>query len=160
MLAETILGNGPRVVRQWTRRKPTISSGVPKTVDKGWLWDRRPTILAHGIRTAGARDALKGADKSSSDGYPALPMPGIEPALPFPGATGDDINRVYNILKGLPHGGQSGVRVHALTHAETLAGLARQFSDANEEEFATKAFEAKVPIDLIEPYGRARTVNQ
>jgi hypothetical protein len=111
--------------------------------------------------TKEARDSLVSADKKAAGQAIAIPpMPSIDqPAVPAAGrATGDDINRVYNILKGSSHGGYS--ESERLSHAETLAGLARQFSDANEEEFATKAFEAKVPIDLIELYWKSTHGNQ
>lgn len=159
-LAETILGNGPSGRPAMDKEEAYDLFGVPKTVDKGWLWDSTTYDTRAWDPTAGARDALKGADtKAAATAIPLLPMPGIEPAPSSPvRATGDDINRVYNILKGSSHGGYS--ESERLTHAETLAGLARQFSDANEEEFATKAFEAKVPIDLIELYWKSTHGNQ
>lgn len=160
-LAETILGNGPSGRPAMDKAEAYDLFGVPKTVDDGWLWDTTTYDTRAWDPTKGAREALKSADKSAAgNAIPLLPMPSIDqPSVPAAGrATGDDINRVYNILKGSSHGGYS--ESERLSHAETLASLARQFSDANEEEFATKAFEAKVPIDLIELYWKSTHGNQ
>lgn len=154
-LAETILGNGPSGRPAMDKEEAYDLFGVPKTVDKGWLWDSTTYDTRAWDPTAGARDALKGADtKAAATAIPLLPMPGIEPAPSSPvRATGDDINRVYNILQASPHGGYS--QSDKLQHAETLASLAKQLGEADEETFATAAYKANVPIDLIELYWKS-----
>lgn len=160
-LVDAITGKGPTGQPAMDKAEAYDLFGVPKTVDDGWLWDTTTYDTRAWDPTKGAREALKSADRqAAATATPLLPLPSVDqPAATAAGrATGDDINRVYNILKGSSHGGYS--ESERLTHAETLAGLARQFSDANEEEFATKAFEAKVPIDLIELYWKSTHGNQ
>jgi hypothetical protein len=164
-LQEALMGKGKNGAPAMDPEQAYELYGVPKVPNPNAHWWVPGDSEIYDTRawdpTKEARDALKSADRqAAATATPLLPLPSVDQgAVPAAGrATGDDINRVYNILKGSSHGGYS--ESERLTHAETLASLARQFSDANEEEFATKAFEAKVPIDLIELYWKSTHGNQ